>query len=60
MLLARRADPFPGQGEDPLPVVLVHDRDGAAYRETARLVAGRVGTTALPFLVSIDPGAMLA
>ncbi len=52
-------DPFPGQEQARLPVVLVHERDGSGYREVQRLAAGATGTAALPYSVSLDPGAVL-
>lgn len=52
-------DPFPGQDEAKLPVVLVHQRDGSGYREVQRLAAGETGTAALPYPVRLDPGAIL-
>ena len=52
-------DPFPGQDGAPLPVVLVHERDGSGYREVQRLVAGETGTATLPYPVRLDPAAVL-
>ncbi len=52
-------DAFPGQGDDALPVVLVHERTGTAYREVQRLAAGRADTTRLPFAARLDPADLL-
>ena len=52
-------DPFPGQDGAPLPVVLVHQRDGSGYREVRRLVAGEASTARLPYPVEFDPVAIL-
>ncbi|MBA8950931.1 Uma2 family endonuclease [Actinomadura namibiensis] len=51
--------PFPGQGEDRLPVVLVQEHTGDGYREVERLTAGSVGNVTRPFPLSIDPAVLL-
>ncbi|MFC9970149.1 Uma2 family endonuclease [Spirillospora sp. NPDC127200] len=51
--------PFPGQGTDLLPVVLVQENTGDGYREVERLASSAPGTLTRPFPVTFDPAEML-
>jgi Uma2 family endonuclease len=46
---------FPGRDGAPLPVVLVHTRDGDSYRLVSTIAAGTPEVISEPFRVELDP-----